>query len=168
MEFVQGIKTILYGISDSEAVMKVVGKSGQNVATLLIRCAGEWGVHFYEITAWEREAVLLRDAVDDASIRVIVLSDSQPVPDPFWIGKDRKQFKIKVDDLWVESIIHGRFEEIIRKVSGEAKPARVLEPLEVPGEVMGFSQDGEPTSEEKVKAVTSPGGKKMGSEDVPS
>lgn len=131
MYFKEGTRFYLSCISEGEAEMRITPQKGKNVTSLMTRCTGKWGVHYYELVAWDEQATAMNNAVREAGLRIIAVG-SVPRMDDFWKGKDRVQYKMRVDELFVEDVKKKEFAEVISKNGVPEVEERVYEPIEVP------------------------------------
>ncbi len=126
MLFREGARLFLSCVSEKETEVKVSG-GGKTWCALRARCTGKWGVRYYDLTCFDDNAVLIGKAVKVAGLRMIAIG----VPkEELYNG--RIQYKMTVEELWVEDLEKKEFAEIISKNGVAEVEERAYEPIEVP------------------------------------
>ena len=158
MFFREGARLFLSCVSEREAEMRIT-PTGKNVTSLRVRCSGKWGIRYYELTCWDDAAVALNNAVGTAGLRIIAVGLPKEQ-----IYKEHIQYKMNVEELWVEDIAEKRFAEVISKNGVPEVEERVYEPIEVPDSLAVGS---EAVSVKGGKGGKGGKGKEVELEDVP-
>jgi hypothetical protein len=126
MLFKEGFRTYVSCVAEKEAEMRITPK-GKNVTSLRARCTGKWGVRYYDLTAWDDNAVVMNKAVKAGGVRIIAVGVPREE-----LYNDRIQYKLTVEELWVEDIEKKEFAEVISRNGVPEVAERVYEPIEVP------------------------------------
>ena len=150
--FVEGVMVRLACVSEKAASRRELADN-KAVASARVRCSGKWGVHYYELVAWDERALELELAVPIPQLRMIAYG----VPGDE-IYHNKIQHKLTVEQLFVEDVDAG---ELVERMSlagtkADAVEQRVMAPLSVPAALSPFGNGGsqnKPSVEESGKAV---------------